>query len=354
MMKSKLTILLALYCAASALGLHTPGALGWHVSEGLTLRRTFISKVFLATESMSFGDGDDRTVSQRIFDLQTVTTLRTSCQFKKVGEGRPLVLRRFYDEARIEARSEVSGGRQQTRGIDYRAESPFEGRSVVFTWIPEDQEYGCYYDGLEGIEEALAGLREDLGARSLMPAKAVAEGDTWNLPPAVLEDLLAPGGHLGHDFGEANDPLIARSLGQGVGANLQRAFGGNESGTLKAQWVRSEEVEGRSLAVIALEFEAEVSNDIAELVNEERAVSELASGQETLTAILTVGFKGSGFVRWDLAAGCLFDTVDLRSDLDLRFDKTVACERDGKTEQIQQSLQMIGSILQECSVETED
>ena len=95
--------------------------------------------------------------------------LRTLDEYQKVGDGRPLLLRRKFEEA----------------------SSPFVGTSVVFTWVPEEGAYGKYYDARESSESALRDLTEDLDLRSLLPASAVAVGDTWTAPAAGLRDVLS-------------------------------------------------------------------------------------------------------------------------------------------------------------------
>lgn len=343
----------SLLVSASAFALHSAGELSWHPAKDTTLRRELITRQILATESMTFREGSQEMVSQRIFDLVTTTTVRTSDQLREVEAGRPRVLRRFYDEARLEARAEVSGGRQQTRGVDFSGKSAFQGQSVVFTWVPGDGEYGRYYDGLEGFEERLAGLDEDLGARSLLPAEGVTEGASWELPPAALRGLFGAGGDLAYEFEAVKDPLISRSMTMGVGANLSRVFGGEETGTVKARWVRTEELEGHSLAVLELELDVQLSKELRDLANELRAVNERASGQEATSSLLTITLKGGGTVRWDLGEGCLFDTQELRADQRLVFNKKVAWTQDGERRENEQQLVMTGSILQESKVTVE-
>lgn len=339
--------------AGLALATSIAGELSWGPAAEVTLRRELVTKQILVTESMTFTEGEETTVSQRIFDLSTTTTLRTSDQLKQVAEGRPAVLRRFYDEARVDARSEVSGGRQRTRGLDIVGESPFEGLSVVFTWVPEDGEYGLHYDGREGREELLPGLSEDLGARALLPEGEVAEGDSWELSPAVLADLFAPGGDLGYDFEGAKDPLVARSMVQGVGANPFRFLHGESEGALGVRWDRTEEVEGRRLAVLVLEFDVSFQGDITALVNEMRAVNEVVAGQETTRAVLKVDLEGGGEVRWSLDDHCLYDTEGLRAEERLVFDKLMSAQSGDGPRKLGQKLVMTGSISQSSSVVVE-
>lgn len=100
---------------------------------------------------------------RRTIEIDNVV-LRTLDEYRKVGGGRPLVLQRTFEEAT----------------------GPFAGTSVVFTWIPEEGAYGKYYDAREASESALRDLTEDLDLRALLPASAVAPGDTWTARAAGL------------------------------------------------------------------------------------------------------------------------------------------------------------------------
>ena len=113
--------------------------------------------------------------------LTTRKFLRTLDQYRKLGDGRPLVLQRRFEQI---------GG--SSAGV-----SPLQGTSVVYTWVPEEAAYGKYYDALESSEAALRDLAEDLDLRALLPRGAVATGESWSVPAAQLRDVLAPLGFLG-------------------------------------------------------------------------------------------------------------------------------------------------------------
>ncbi len=101
--------------------------------------------------------------------------LRTLDEYRKVGAGRPLVLRRTFEE---------------TAG-------PLARTSVVYTWVPEENAYGKYYDAFESSESALRDLAEDLDLRALLPAHAVALGESWSVPALDLRDPLRSAGAPG-------------------------------------------------------------------------------------------------------------------------------------------------------------
>ena len=349
-------VVLPLLLASSALALHatTADTLEWHPDAGQTLRREFITRPLLTAESMTSRRGDQETISQRVFDLRTTQTLRTSDQLLEVERGRPLKMRRYYDEARLTGISETSGGGKMTRDDRVSGDSRSQGLGVVFTWVPEDQEYGRYFDSLEGVEESLPELTEDLDFRCLLPAEPVEVGSSWNLPPGALRDVVSPGGNLDYDLTEAQDRLLVRTIRQGTGGYTYEIFGGTEEGTVKATWEKTEEVDGHRLAVIKLEFDVTVSRDLKSLANHARTPEEVGAGFLVDKGMVTLALKGGGIVRWDLERGHLFDSVDLKAEerLTTHF---IFTRGGGETKETsEQELVMIGTLLLEASVTADE
>ncbi len=126
--------------------------------------------------------------------------LRTLDEYRKIGAGRPLLLRRQFEEI--------------------RPVGPLAGTSVVYTWIPEEGAYGKYYDAREASESALRGLAEDLDLRALLPAGPVAVGDAWSVPGASLRDVFAPAGLLDPSPGTGDGRLVLASVRAEAGRSL--------------------------------------------------------------------------------------------------------------------------------------
>ena len=355
MSTSRLLVLpLVLATSAFALRAIPADSIEWRAGAGQTLRREFVTKHLLVTESMTTRRGDQETISQRVFDLRTTQTLRTSDQLLEVEEGRPLKMRRYYDEARLAGVAETSGGSMLTRDERVSGDSRSEGLGVVFTWIPEDQEYGRYFDSLEGIEESLPVLAVDLDYLSLLPEEPVEVGSTWKLPPSALRDVVSPGGNLDYDLGEVRDILLVRTIRQGTGAYLFEFFGGTEEGTVTATWEKTEEVDGRRLARIKLEFDVTLTQDLTDLANHGRTAEEYAAGMVVQEGQGVLGLKGGGVVRWDLDRGHLFDTEELAADERISTHFVFAYARNEELGTTEQELTMIGKLLLEARVTADE
>ncbi len=351
---ASLPVFLATGALVSALHSVPADSLEWSPARGQTHRAELITKHFLTTESMVFDKGGQETISQRVFDLRVTQTLRTSDQLLVVGEGRPLKFRRYYDEVRLSVLSETSGGGKLTRDRRIEARGGAGGSSVVFTWVPEDEVYGRYFDGREGIEESLPALAEDLGLRCLLPPEPVDVGATWKLPPGVLRDVISPGGNLNFDLSEASDPNVARTIRLGTGGYLCDVFGDEEKGEVTATWTGTEEVDGRRLATIALKFDVVVSRDLAILANHARTKEEIRARTQVASAPITLELKGTGIVRWDLDAGHLYDTQKLIADEKITSKLVFDVGTDDPEKQLGQTLVMTGSVTQESRITVDE
>lgn len=331
-----------------------PSTLEWKAEAGRTYHFELVTKHYLTTESMVFYKGGKETISQRVFDLRVEQTLRASDRLLEVGEGRPSKFRRYYDQTRLAITSEMSGSGKTTRDRNIQASGGVDGLGVVFTYVPEDDEYGRYYDALEGIEESLPVLGEDLGLRCVLPPTPVSVGDSWKLPVSVLEDVISPGGNLSFDLSEAEDPNVARTVRLGTGGYLCDLFGGEEKGEVEATWTGIEEEEGRHLARIELVFDVTVSRDLAYLANTVRSKQEVRARTRIAEAPVTLELKGKGTVRWDLDRGRLFDTQGLsaeeRVSCRLHFDVGT----DAAEAQQSQVLVMVGTVTQESRLTEEE
>jgi len=177
--------------------------------------------------------------------------LQTLDLYRKVGDGRPLLLQRRFEQ--------IDWGPSRV--------PPLKGTSVVYTWVPEEAGYGKYYDALESSEAALRDLAEDLDLRALLPTGAVATGEAWSVPAAKLRDVLAPLGDLA-----LNHEAVREFTG-----NL-----GEPRGECRLQLASVSELNGRSLATVELALKLE---------NKVRA-----------SEPPTWSFEGRGTLVWDLGA----------------------------------------------------
>jgi len=323
--------------------------LTWRVPAGTTLSREITSKHYLVCERMTVQQGEDSSISQRLFDLQTSTTVRTTDDVLEVSGERPTKMRRYYDEARLTASRETSRGDARTVDRRIAGEGSIKSQGVVFTWIPEDGEYGRYFDATEGVEETLPGLGEDLGFRSLMPAEKIAEGASWDLPPGALADFFACGGDLNFALTEGKDQNLLRTLRFGTGAFLGDVFGAEEKGTVKATWRSTEEKDGLRLAVIDLVFDIQISKDMRDLASSTLPPAQRMAGYQVESALVSLSLKGGGEVRWDLGLGGLHSCEEIKADETVQTQLKLTVGAEGDRVEHSQELLMKGTLVHSVS-----
>jgi hypothetical protein len=169
--------------------------------------------------------------------------------------------------------------------------------------------------------------------RLLLPRGEVSPGDTWSVPARELRDLLAPGGDLVLRPDEVDVEQMERmqELLGGFGEGLMEDLQGSCVCTFKG--VR--EVDGESLAEIALEIAVTFDSDVSDLLNEvlDAIVSELGDDAPEITvdsADLVVDLEGEGLLTWNLGAG-RFQSLGLSGEVEMNFDLEVGGDIEGES-----------------------
>jgi hypothetical protein len=311
---------------------------------GLRLRREIHTRHRLVAELMKSSKNGEESISQRELDLDSNQFLTATEEVRLSDGTRPTVFQRQYESNRFETTSKRSLGRIENKDRVFKGKGSIAKKGVVFTWVPEDQNYGRYYDGLEGIEEVLPGLTADLSMASILPEGAVSPGDSWDLAPGVMVDVLACGGET--DFGLAGDTgySMMRTMRLGMGLNVEQAFGGKEEGTVKAFFLGTETVEGRDLALIQLTFDIQLEHDLAGRAQSGMSINEVASGFLVESAIVKLGLDGKGTVRWDMAGGYVYDTIKLHASQRASTRIVQIRENEEGRDEITQDLVMVGTL----------
>jgi len=192
-----------------------------------------------------------------------------------VADGRPTRLARRFVKAVSEHSSEFAMADQEPEVEKKARESKLTGQTVAFEWDAKAEEYKKSFVGDEGDAELLEKLEEDADLRVLLPSGAVEEGKSWEVDVQKCMDALAPGGSNGiprdEDDKDEEDPFD------------------NLEGEAKVTLKEVREVDGRKLAVLIVEVEAQGS---APMTTKDGMEGELG---------LKVDLEGE--VLWDLAAG---------------------------------------------------
>jgi hypothetical protein len=271
---------------------------------GLALERSWEDLHDLTSESIRLTHGEDAAPVPGQIRLHSRHVLKVVDHFLEIEGGKPTKLRRTF----LESRRDSQMGFQEMEGVapipPMKQSGPLgNGVAVVFEWSPEESRYGRYYDAIEGEEEDLIGLEEDLDLRALLPAEPVAVGASWNVEPLALRDLFAPGGGLPYDLPRKTDPRLLRTLETGLASSLYYAFQDKHAGTFVVTLREVRETDGRREAVLALDADFKVSSDQVDRVEKHISPLERAAGMHFKEATLVLELKGTGQLVWDLDGG---------------------------------------------------
>ncbi len=292
--------------ALALLPLASPAGAPEHFEHGPPpgglVRREHSVRHALSTRALRIKNEEGEQLAGGGFDVVSRGELLASDRTLESGAGRPAKFRRVYDRARLDADVGVlQPGGDPPKPFKLNSTGGLEGKSVVFTWVEEERDYGRYYDDEEGVEEDLARLLVDLDLAAFLPAEAVAPGDTWSVDPLALRHVVGPGGYLGFELSGVGDPQLARSLRGGLGTHMYEAFGSVDEGAVRATYRGRETVDGRELARIEVEFGVRVRSDLSALMNLARTTNEIDAGLEIEEYRLALQLEGKGEILWDPA-----------------------------------------------------
>jgi len=311
----KATLLLA----ASGLTLLPSDSLRYDPTEGTAVTRSATLSWELALEDLSviaMGQELDASMigNPEIF-IEFRTAILVTDEFVEVDGGRLIKLARTFDELEAEMVVEVSSdmGDEEVPEMEY--ESALVGRTVLFTWDAESEEYSATWgDGEDGDSELLEGLVADMDFQGLLPEGDVARGDSWDFEAEALSSFGMPGG---------NTALLPKDTDVGVGVDIEMfeglmgdfedqlygAFDELLDGTLRASHAGAAEDRGEDVLAISLELETDGSFDFSEMVDElirSMLESEGLDPAEVDIAIseaaIELEFEAGGELYWDTSA----------------------------------------------------
>jgi len=256
------------------------------VDEGTTLRRTFESESAFELSALELVLDGEPHPAGRLDGISIERTQRIVVEddLGPPSSGRPRRLVRYFEEAEEETLRSVSGPDGVTEATR-PARSDLEGRSVSFELgLDEQGEYAVDWERNPGEDELLDDLVEDMDLRAFLPAGEVEEGDAWDVPVSAWRLLSRPGGvePVADDRSEIEERL-ARELRE------------NLEGEIGARFLGRREVDGATVAVVALEVALASEARVPVPTGDEAEVHQALRRTEEL----------EGELLWDLDGGHL-------------------------------------------------
>jgi len=302
----------------------------------------------LESEAMFYTVGDERAElpGKLVFNTIEEATLRD--EYRASADGRPMVLRRTFDDVRRGVRFALSGvGETAPEPFTMLQGSDLTGCSVLYTWVPSEQGYGSCYDARETDEEILATLGEDLDLRALLPAGPVTPGDAWRVEAAELRAVFAPLGRVAYRQLKDADRIVVRMLEAGIGSDLATVFEGESLGGAQVTFEEIREIEGTRIAALKVVYDFKLNRDLREYAMRARTPAEKKSAVTYVDAGLVLGFQGNGELLWNLEERRVHG---YRAALAEHATQTLGHAIGGGQKTRRQTLRLVGTLEQSLQV----
>lgn len=306
---------------------------------GVSLEKVVSTQHSLVSQGFRRTIGSDSKLIPLPIKLESTQRISVSDQYIAIRDGRPTTLRRYYNGGNIEAelRSTVDPD-LPVSVIDLT--SQIKGAGVVFTWVPEEQAYGRYYDGVELPERWLPGLTFDMDALELLPGEPVDVGDSWMVEADRMRGLFSTFANQRYeDAPRGTDRMLLRTLGAGIGANLHEVVSGECTGGAE---LTLEKVEAGLATVQILINRISVINDLTDYMQAKDLRREKEFGVDAQAGRMALEFSGRGTMIWNVEAGHLQELrIALQENATMGAKMTV----EDQEEEIRDELILSGTMI---------
>lgn len=330
--------------------------LAFHPAADASLSKVFATTSEFALDSASVVvDGQDvgAMLGQIEFGLETSSNYEVTDLYKAVAGGRPVELLRTFDV--LESTATVSMS-QAPEMPELTSASELEGKTVLFRWNAEKDEYERSFHESSGDEELLEDLEEDMDLRFLLPAEEVEVDGTWNVELEALLAITMPGGNL-HLMpeGEHADPE-AMEMFEGFMDSFGTTFGDLLEGQCVCTFKGVREEAGTRVGEVEIALEITGSMDLRELLNQliesamAEAPAEIDVDVDIGTADLSLDYEGAGTLLWNLEAGRLH-SFSLDGEVSFAVKLAASIDAMGENHSIDAALEMSGEMLNEVAIQ---
>ncbi len=251
-------------------------------------------------------------------------------EFVASADGRALVVVREFDTIAGKVVQSFSMG-EQSEDESKDKSSKLSGLSVKFTWDADKEEHAAAWaseeEGKQGDDELLEELAADTDLLAFLPAKGVAEDDTWEVEAKHLVGLFSPGGDLSIDTGEEEDDTEE---------DIDDQLDENMAGKVVCTYRGHKEISGAKVAVIEVAIEATTSGEV--------------EGEDGGKRTMKVGWNMKGELHWHSAGQRLLG-YEIEGDTDFEMATSAEIDAGGEQHSMRQTVSFKGSTKLSCKVE---
>lgn len=357
MMKAKSTLLALAIGAPVLISFVLPrDTVSFAPGQGTSITKIFVTKGALELDDMSvLMNGEDPGDMMPEMEMQTTwtQTVTVTDEYLKMGRGQPALLSRSFDsigqDMEVETSVDMMGSLEENDASG-EGTSELEGKTVLFAWSEDDEEYTAKYPENEsGDEELLEGLVEDMDLRMLLPDGDVSEGDEWELDLSRLATVIAPGGNLHVDIEIDGVDAAMGGPDPGMMSNLSELMGEIE-GEGTAEYTGTREIDGITVAAVKVNIDINTARDMTEMM-EDMMGDQLPEGIEVNFDRLDVEFtyEGEGLLLWNVEGGHVH-SFEITGEVTMAMDMEVSMNM-GEEFVIEFSIELSGEIGQEITTE---
>lgn len=256
--------------------------------------------------------------------------------YAKTKDGRILDLLRVFDKLAVHA--DVGD-----ESNDEDLLSKLGTKSVRFTWDEESKKHARAFEGGGGDDKLIARLEPDMDVTCLLPAKAVSEGDTWDVMGAELGGLFLPGGMIDVSEESGDGPDIDVEEVQELLRQSVAKF------KVSCAYKGVTEKDGVKLGAIEFTFDDKAELDLGEFMREAMA-EQMGDESVEIELRVSMALKGQGTLLWDMAAGHA-NALDMTAELTLNGTLSIDAEHEGQSMSIDGSFEAGGPATWKMTVE---
>lgn len=291
--------------------------------DGTKATRTMTQSTELASESFTLEiDGNEITPPGGAFPELSIVENSESVftdEYVKCADGRASVLVRSFDTISGKLEQSVKMGEEDKTEEPQDKSSALQGKKVKFAWDKEKEEHVASFVGEEKPDEALLeGLTAEVDAFQLLPAKGVAEGDSWEVEAKLADCVLSPGGDLHTVTGEKEED---------ADDTTDEQLRDNMSGKVQVTYKGVQEIEGAKLAVLELSIEV--------------ATKAERPAKEGATQELEIGYELKGELRWNPETNMLAG-YELEGPVEFTMTTNAEIDAGGESHTMKQSVAFKG------------
>jgi hypothetical protein len=312
----------ALLAAPLLLALAIPADdVGFHPKADAGLKKVLKLEIELKPEKIDFtvnGESQPPDNLGGFGDKTALVKLKVGVtdRYVQIKDGRPTDLLRTFDDLSLSYEAGEDKG-------DAEKFDRLEGKTVRFKWNAESEEYEKSFHESEGDDALLENLSEDMDLCVLLPAKKVADGDTWEVPGAKLLALFLPGGMPG-DVAAGSDQEEFRTVTEETRTALAKLL---QELKVQCKYKGAHDEGGTRVGEIHLTFSGKDKIDLSHLI---QRLSEMDDNDvhPDVDANANLDLQGEGTLLWDLAAGHVH-SFEMGSDVGIDVDVKASAEVEG-------------------------